>query len=40
MEAARYWGAIIGGRYMGMERAEEFGKRAEGEWVLRVILKR
>jgi PPOX class probable F420-dependent enzyme len=37
VEAARRWGAIIGGRYMGMERAEEFGKRAEGEWVLRMI---
>jgi len=36
-EAARYWGAIIGGRYMGRERAEEFGRRAEGEWVLRMI---
>ena len=37
VEAARYWGAIIGGRYMGMERAEEFGRRAEGEWVMRMI---
>src|SRR5688572_10570918 len=37
VEAARYWGAIIGERYMGMERAEEFGRRAEGEWVLRII---
>jgi len=36
-EAAHHWGAIIGGRYMGMERAEEFGKRAEGEWVMRMI---
>src|SRR5690349_19912524 len=25
VEAARYWGAIIGGRYMGADRAEEFG---------------
>ena len=37
LEAARYWGAIIGGRYMGLERAEEFGRRAEGEWVMRMI---
>jgi hypothetical protein len=37
VDAARYWGAIIGGRYMGMERAEEFGRRAEGEWVMRMI---
>ena len=36
-EAAHYWGALIGGRYMGTERAEEFGKRAEGEWVLRMV---
>jgi PPOX class probable F420-dependent enzyme len=36
VEGARYWGAIIGGRYMGMERAEEFGRRAEGEWVMRM----
>ena len=37
VEAAHHWGAINGGRYMGLERAEEFGKRAEGEWVMRVI---
>jgi PPOX class probable F420-dependent enzyme len=37
VEAARYWGAIIGGRYMGLERADEFGRRAEGEWVMRMI---
>ena len=37
VEAAHAWGAIIGGRYMGMERAEEFGRRAEGEWVIRMI---
>jgi PPOX class probable F420-dependent enzyme len=36
-EAAHHWGAIIGGRYMGPERAEEFGRRAEGEWVLQMI---
>jgi PPOX class probable F420-dependent enzyme len=39
VEAARHWGAIIGGRYMGMDRAEEFGRRygVEGEWVMRMI---
>jgi PPOX class probable F420-dependent enzyme len=37
VEAAHDWGARIGGRYMGVERAEEFGKRAEGEWVMRMI---
>ena len=37
VEAAHEWGARIGGRYMGAERAEEFGKRAEGEWVMRMI---
>ena len=37
VEAARSWGAIIGGRYMGRARAEEFGRRAEGEWVMRMI---
>lgn len=37
VEAAHHWGAVIGGRYMGTERADEFGKRAEGEWVLRMI---
>jgi PPOX class probable F420-dependent enzyme len=39
VEAARHWGAIIGGRYMGIDRAEEFGRRygVEGEWVMRMI---
>jgi PPOX class probable F420-dependent enzyme len=37
VEGARHWGAIIGGRYMGMERTDEFGRRAEGEWVMRMI---
>ena len=38
VEAARHWGTIIGGKYMGMERAEEFGRRygVEGEWVMRM----
>ena len=35
----QYWGAIIGGRYMGADRAEEFGRRygVEGEWVMHMI---
>jgi PPOX class probable F420-dependent enzyme len=38
VEAARHWGTIIGGKYMGMERAKEFGRRygVEGEWVMRM----
>jgi PPOX class probable F420-dependent enzyme len=33
-----YWATRIGGRYMGEDRAEEFGKRnaAEGELLVRV----
>jgi PPOX class probable F420-dependent enzyme len=39
IEAARHWGTVIGGRYMGPERAEEMGRRygVEGEWVMRMI---
>lgn len=39
LEASRHWATIIGGRYMGADKAEEFGKRngIEGEWVLRMI---
>ena len=39
VEAARHWGTIIGGKYMGVDRAEEFGRRygVEGEWVMRMI---
>jgi hypothetical protein len=38
VEAARYWGTIIGGKYMGLDQAEEFGRRygVEGEWVMRI----
>ncbi len=38
-DATRYWATRIGGRYMGSDRAEEFGVRyaLEGEWVLRMI---
>ena len=34
----RHWAAVIGGRYMGQERAEEFGARngVPGELVVRV----
>ena|SRR5258708_38649344 len=36
--ALRYWAARIGGRYMGANRAEEYGKRngVEGELLVRV----
>ena len=39
VEAAYRWGKIIGGRYMGQERAEEMGRRygVEGEWVMHMI---
>jgi Pyridoxamine 5'-phosphate oxidase len=39
VEAARHWRAIIGGKYMGVDRAEEFGRRygVDGEWVMRMI---
>ena len=38
-EASRHWATIIGGRYMGADRADEFGKRngIDGEWVMRMI---
>lgn len=38
-EASRQWATIIGGRYMGTDRAEEFGKRngIDGEWVMRMV---
>ena len=38
-EASRQWATIIGGRYMGADRAEEFGKRngIDGEWVMRMV---
>ena len=38
VEAAYHWGSIIGGKYMGAERSEEFGRRygVEGEWVMRM----
>jgi len=38
LEDVRRWATIIGGRYMGAERAEEFGARnaVEGELLVRV----
>jgi PPOX class probable F420-dependent enzyme len=38
VDGAYHWGKIIGGKYMGEERAEEFGRRygVEGEWVIRM----
>jgi hypothetical protein len=38
-EAAHHWGTIIGGRYLGRDRAEEFGRRygVDGGWVMRMI---
>jgi PPOX class probable F420-dependent enzyme len=38
LDELRRWAAIIGGRYMGRERAEEFGKRngVAGELVVRL----
>jgi hypothetical protein len=34
----RYWATRIGGRYMGQDKAEEFGRRngVKGEYVVRV----
>jgi PPOX class probable F420-dependent enzyme len=38
LEEVRKWAAIIGGRYMGTDRAEEFGARngVEGELLVRL----
>ncbi|MBF6556297.1 MAG: PPOX class F420-dependent oxidoreductase [Acidimicrobiales bacterium] len=38
LDEVRHWAAVIGGRYMGQERAEEFGARngVPGELVVRV----
>jgi PPOX class probable F420-dependent enzyme len=37
-EASRYWAGVLGGRYMGADRVDEFGRRngIEGEWVCRL----
>lgn len=38
LDQVSYWAAIIGGRYMGAERAEEYGKRngVPGELLVQV----
>lgn len=38
LDEVRRWAAVIGGRYMGAERAEEFGRRngVPGELLVRV----
>lgn len=38
----RHWATIIGGRYMGQDEAEAFGKRngVKGEYVVRVKVKK
>src|SRR5262245_19738370 len=38
VEAVRYWAAVIGGRYMGEDRSEEYGTRngVPGELLVRL----
>ena len=38
----QHWATRIGGRYMGQERAEEFGRRnaVPGEWLVRLHIER
>jgi hypothetical protein len=38
LEEVAHWAAVIGGRYMGEERAEEFGRRngVPGELLVRL----
>ena len=38
LDEIRHWATRIGGRYMGPERAEEYGSRngVAGEWVVRL----
>ncbi|MDO5683691.1 MAG: PPOX class F420-dependent oxidoreductase [Propionibacteriaceae bacterium] len=40
LEEVRRWAAIIGGRYMGADRAEEYGARngVPGEWLIRMTV--
>jgi PPOX class probable F420-dependent enzyme len=40
LDALRRWSTVIGGRYMGPDRAEEFGKRngVPGELLIRVSI--
>lgn len=38
LDELRHWGAIIGGRYMGIDRADEYGERngVPGELLVRI----
>ena len=40
LDALRRWSTVIGGRYMGSDRAEEFGKRngVPGDLLVRVRI--
>jgi PPOX class probable F420-dependent enzyme len=40
MDAMRHWATVVGGRYMGADRAEEFGGRnaVPGELLVRVRI--
>jgi len=42
VEEVRRWATVIGGRYMGADRAEEYGRRngVAGEWLVRVRVDR
>ncbi|MGH8007403.1 MAG: PPOX class F420-dependent oxidoreductase [Candidatus Binatia bacterium] len=37
-DQGRYWATRIGGRYMGQELAETYGKVNSGDWILTVHL--
>ena len=38
LDDVRHWAGVIGGRYMGADREEEFGERngVPGEWIVRL----
>jgi hypothetical protein len=38
LDELRHWGAVIGGRYMGADRADEYGERngVPGELLVRI----
>jgi hypothetical protein len=42
VDAVRIWAARIGGRYMGQDRAEEFGRRngVHGEFLVHVNVEK
>jgi PPOX class probable F420-dependent enzyme len=42
LDQVRHWAAAIGGRYMGADRAEEFGRRngVPGELLVRLVPER